>query len=49
MGYSRVSSEICFNYRMNEDESGRHKHLTFAEGGVEGLTIIGNNTNYIYY
>ena len=38
------------NYRMNEDESGAaQKHLTFAEGGAEGLTIIGNNTNYIYY
>ena len=44
------SHQKYVNYRMNEDESGAaQKHLTFAEGGAEGLTIIGNNTNYIYY
>ena len=44
------SHQKYVNYRMNEDESGAaQKHLTFAVGGVEGLTIIGNNTNYIYY
>ena len=44
------SHQKYVNYRMNEDKSGAaQKHLTFAEGGVEGLTIIGNNTNYIYY
>ena len=44
------SHQKYVNYRMNEDESGAAQQpLTFAEGGVEGLTIIGNNTNYIYY
>ena len=44
------SHQKYVNYRMNEDESGAaQKHATFAVGGAEGLTIIGNNTNYIYY
>ena len=44
------SHQKYVNYRMNEDESGAaQKHITFAAGGAEGLTIIGNNTNYIYY
>ena len=44
------SHQKYVNYRMNEDETGAaQKHTTFAVGGAEGLTIIGNNTNYIYY
>ena len=44
------SHQKYVNYRMNEDETGAaKKHITFAVGGAEGLTIIGNNTNYIYY
>ena len=44
------SHQKYVNYRMNEDETGAaQKHITFAVGGAEGLTIIGNNTNYIYY
>ena len=44
------SHQKYVNYRMNEDETGAaQKHITFAAGGAEGLTIIGNNTNYIYY
>ena len=47
---SEQSHQKYVNYRMNEDESGAaQKHITFAAGGAEGLTIIGNNTNYIYY
>ena len=44
------SHQKYVNYRMNEDETGAaKKHITFAVGGAEGLTIIGNNTNYMYY
>ena len=44
------SHQKYVNYRMNEDETGAaKKHITFADGGAEGLTIMGNNTNYIYY
>ena len=44
------SHQKYVNYRMNEDVTGAaQKHITFAAGGAEGLTIIGNNTNYIYY
>ena len=44
------SHQKYVNYRINEDETGAaQKHITFAAGGGEGLTIIGNNTNYIYY
>ena len=35
---------------MNEDKSGAAaKHVTFAEGGAEGITVLGNNSNYVYY
>tara|TARA_B100000575_G_scaffold174544_1_gene139913 strand:- start:130 stop:528 length:399 start_codon:yes stop_codon:yes gene_type:complete len=44
------SHQKYVNYRMNEDETGAaQKHITYAVGGAEGLTIIGNNSNYIYY
>lgn len=44
------SHQKYVNYRMNEDETeAAQKHTTFATGGAEGITIIGNNTNYIYY
>ena len=44
------SHQKYVNFRMNEDETGTvQKHITFAVGGAEGLTIIGNNTNYIFY
>ena len=38
------------NFRRNEDKTGTaEKHRTFAVGGSDGITFIGNNTNYIYY
>ena len=44
------SHQNYVNFRMNGDETGAaQKHTTFAVGGSEGITIIGNNTNYIYY
>ena len=44
------SHQKYVNYRMNEDKTGAaEKHLTFANGGPEGLTFLVNNTNYIYY
>ena len=44
------SNQKYINYRMNEDKTGTvEKHLTFANGGTEGITFLVNNTNYIYY
>ena len=44
------SHQNYVKWRMNEDKSGTlAKHLTFAEGGMEGLTVLGNNSNYVYY
>ena len=44
------SHQNYVKWRMNEDKSGAAaKHVTFAEGGAEGITILGNNSNYIYY
>ena len=44
------SHQKYVNYRINEDETGAvKKHITFAVGGAEEITIIGNNTNYIYH
>ena len=44
------SHQKYVNYRMNEDKTGvEQKHITFAAGGAQGITIIGDNTNYIYY
>ncbi len=35
---------------MYEDENeAAQNHITFAACGAEGLTVIVNNTNYIYY
>ncbi len=44
------SNKKYIKYRMNEDKTGTlQKHLTYALGGAEGITILVNNTNYIYY
>ena len=44
------SHQKYVNYFMYEDENeAAQNHITFAAFGAEGLTVIVNNTNYIYY